>query len=308
MFNPRFRQAAAALSSAALLLAAAQALAEPAPAAEGATAAGGVTVTLVPGAWPVPEAPHVLNVLTQTADALLRHVGAPPRAVVEVGRASGGPGVSYRRDPADPYRVAVTAGYGQWPQMIYEFGHELCHVLSRFDAGASRRAPHPHQWFEEALCEAAALFALRVLARDWAEPSLGTHARAHARAMTQYAQTLRDEDHRSPAPHASLAAWYAANRGALARSPYYRARNEVVANALLDYFEQNPRRWAVLVNLNADPAAASATFRDYLQHWCDATPEPERPAVMDVMAMLGVPAAASPRESSAARQLAGGER
>lgn len=290
-----------------MLLAAGLASAEPLalPAAGGTPAAGGVTVTLAPGAWPASDAPHVLSVLKQTAGTLLRNIPLPPEASVEVGRSAGGPRVLYRGDAGERFRVELSAGYGRWPQMVYEFGHELCHVLTGFDAGASRRRPHSHQWFEEALCEAAGLFALQTLARDWSEPSLGPLAHAHSRALARYAETLRAEDHRTPAPHADLAAWYEANRRALARSPYYRARNEVVANALLEHFEEDPHRWSVIVNLNADPGAASAPFRDYLQHWCDATPEPERPAVMAVMAMLGIPAAASPGAPSTQRRRAG---
>lgn len=298
---PRPPCAARIPAAAALLIAAgiahADGAARPAPAV---SAQAGIEITLAAGAWPPGEAPHVLSVLHQTADALLRHIPTPPRAAIVVGRESDYPEVLYRRKAGEAFQVRVTPGYGAWPQLIYEFGHEFCHILTRFDAGAVRRGPHPHQWFEEALCEAAGLHSLQTLARDWSEPSLGPRAHAHARALARYADLLRTEPHRRPDPHPDLATWYRANRHVLARSPYYRAKNEVVANALLEYFEADPRRWSVITNINGDPTPPAA-FRDYLQHWCDATPEPQRPAVMDVMAMLGLPA--PPPQTSAAERL-----
>ena len=70
-----------------------------------------------------------------------------------------------------PYQMYLSARDRYWCQYVYQFSHELCHILTNFD----RAKQHRHKWFEESLCELSSLFVLHRLAEIWAESPARQH-------------------------------------------------------------------------------------------------------------------------------------
>lgn len=71
------------------------------------------------------------------------------------------------QDPSLPASEAVVwlGTHGRvWAQVAFQFAHEFCHVI----ADPKTMPWDRFLWIEEAICEAASLFALRCMAKTWA--------------------------------------------------------------------------------------------------------------------------------------------
>ncbi len=73
------------------------------------------------------------------------------------------PIVFYQRSARNEYIVELDVRGRYWSQYAYQFSHELCHILARYEKSRGRQ----NRWFEESLCELAALFTLRRMSESW---------------------------------------------------------------------------------------------------------------------------------------------
>lgn len=289
----------------ALLLVHPPALADYSPPGREARAAGlRVTVSVAPGNWGDADPADVQRVLTSVAQVFSaqfgelpagRHAGGLRLRVVPRGTA---PRVLFERGEAGEYLVHLSARDQRWYQYAYQFGHELCHVFSNFDHKAGGGEDHAagNQWFEESLCETAALFTLRQLAIAWETAPPARKWLGYGPAFAAYADQLLAEPQRRLPTGQTLAQWFAENRSLLAADPYLRDKNALFATALLPLFEREPARWQTIAYLNADAGSAGKAFEAYLADWLTACPPQDRPLVRDTMEMLGI----APVEQTAA--------
>ena len=72
------------------------------------------------------------------------------------------PIVWYQRNARREIVMLLNTEETYWSQYAYQFAHEFCHILCGYDEDYKG-----NQWFEEAICETASLFALRAMARAW---------------------------------------------------------------------------------------------------------------------------------------------
>ena len=217
-------------------------------------------LTVQNGNWGVTSLTAIRAVLAAAAGVLLEAFGTPPDAAVHVARWDQDPRVFY---DMRPYEIRISARDTYWCQYVYQFSHELCHVITGFD----RFKEHPHKWFEESLCELASLFVLHRLAEVWAEepPPHISEASEFAPNHAIYAEGM-EEKYRAP-PGIALPGWLAANIGTLGADPLRRHLNGVVAVALLDRFRRDPTLWRDCLSLNRWDPRADTTFSDYLESW-----------------------------------------
>jgi hypothetical protein len=127
---------------------------------------------------------------------------------------------------------------------------------------------------------------LKRLAFAWEVSPPYPHWAAYAPTFEEYAERFLSERHRRLPPATALATWFAQNEQDLARNPYLRGRNEVVANILLPLFEESPHLWVAIASLNREPRGNS--FRDYLQTWHANAPEECKGTIKHMMALFGV--------------------
>jgi len=231
------------------------------------------------GEWEgaVPE--DVRRVLGSAAAALLAEVPDAAMPPLEV-RARGGPIVLHQRGPAGLVRIRLNTGGNLWSQYAYQFAHEVCHVLCRYD-----RDPTGNQWFEESLCEMASLFVLRRMATTWKTDPPYPNWRSYAVHLGAYADE-RIAAARLP-EGTSLAEWYRVNRDALATVATDRERNTVVAAALLPLFEDQPHHWAAVPRINDAMPTAPQPFARYLADWRRSLPAERRATVDAIAAAFG---------------------
>lgn len=267
----------------AVLLASVAALLTSAPARSAGMA---VDIRVAPEGWGRADGMEVASLLQAVADVLIVSPEQVPARTIVVSPGEGNPVTLYAKGENDEYQVRLSARDRRWSQYAYQFGHELCHIMAAFDTGAA----NPHQWFEETLCETAALYTLRTLATTWktAPPYPGWEA--YAPAFNAYADQLLGEPHRQLPAHTSAAAWLQENEAGLRNHPYRREKNEILANQLLPLFESQPQGWQALAVLNRDEAngQADGDFSRHLQHWYGNANVPQQAFIHRILTLLGV--------------------
>lgn len=186
-----------------------------------------------------------------------------------------GPMVIYGLGERGERRVLLNTRDTYWSQYAYQFSHECCHIACNYRDG--NKANH---WFEESLCEAASLFTLRRMATTWQTDPPYSNWKDYSRALADYVddriaatEKLRDK---------SLAAWYRENEAALRKNSTDRAKNQIVALALLPLLEKDPQHWNAVAYLNQGDAERELTFAEFLQDWHDRVPKQHQPFVVAV--------------------------
>ena len=217
-------------------------------------------LTVANGNWGATSLATIRAVLGCAHGVLTSAFGTTPDAPVRVARWDREPrALCHQR----PYEIRLNARDRYWCQYIYQFSHELCHVMTGFD----RYRDHKHKWFEEAVCETASLFVLHRVAKTWEEvpPPDIFGARDFAANHQIYADNIETGYRRIP--DTPLPEWFAANIPRMEADPYRRDLNGVVAVASLDRFREDPSLWRDCGSLNQWDSGADATFACYLDSW-----------------------------------------
>jgi hypothetical protein len=234
------------------------------------------TTTLINDPIPSGNTGVIQAFFATAIDLLFQHSPSHPSLPSEIRVRFGieGPQVRYGGNSVAGYDFDLTAPNDDWCRHVYQFAHETCHVLAQF-----QQWQHPNQWFEEAVCEAASLYALETMS------SLGTEGqgpcvnlfyehppRPFHEAMQHYVDTLIAEPERQ-FDGVCLAQWLNQNEASLRQNPYQRELTNIVANKLLGFFAATPTYWTAVEFLNAKPCSAGRdSLRDYLDNWRVATP------------------------------------
>ena len=214
------------------------------------------------GKWGAASLADIRTVLDSVCDVLYEAFQKRPDDAIRVGQSVNGPEVF---NSQRPYEMRLCATDTYWSQFVYQFAHELCHVLTNFD----RCIGHRHKWFEESLCELASLYALRRASETWAAGHLESSGLLRP---VEFATNHRTYAAGIAAAYVSPAAvdlprWLNENIAALEANPVLRDLNGVVAVALLEPFQRRPALWRDCSVLNHWDAREDCTFGDYLDSW-----------------------------------------
>lgn len=250
-----------------------------------------IHIDIASGDWGNADIRDIQRVLESAAGELLAHAGTSGGDInIRVIPRSGAPKVLYERGGEGQYIIQLTARDERWPQYVFQFSHELCHVLSNFDhkeTTADAKVNESNQWFEESLCETASLFTLRRLATVWETNPPTRNWSSYAAQFSAYALRLMNEPHRHLPAAQLLRDWYAQNQSSLSSSPYLREKNELVATSLLPLFEAHPELWQSITYLNPMKTSASKPFAQYMSDWQTASPDKTLPD--QLLALFGLP-------------------
>jgi len=250
-----------------------------------------IAIDVVPGDWGNADVRDIKRVLDSVAGELLTYVEPPSKDIsIRVIPRSGSPKVLYERGAEGQYIIQLTARDGRWFQYVFQFAHELCHVLSNFDHKETigdEKVDESNQWFEESLCETASLFTLRRLAVVWEANPPTRNWSGYGNMFSAYATHLMSESHRHLPAGQSFLDWYAQNKSSLSGSPYLREKNELVAAKLLPLFEAHPELWQSIPYLNPAKSSAGKPFAQYVADWQAASPDKTLPD--QVLQLFGLP-------------------
>ncbi len=217
-------------------------------------------VAVANGDWGATSLRAVHAVLHSAAFVLCDAFGRVPNAPVRVHPGDGPPMVARDRRR---YWIRVAARDTYWCQYAYQFSRELCRALANFD----RIGRHRHKWFEESLCEVAALFALHRLSERFRHdpPSDVLGATDFAPHFTAYADEIANRA--PPLPPGGLAAWFCEKLPALEQNHADRDLHLTAATAMLNAFLDDGSRWRDCGSMNLWDAALDRSFAGYLASW-----------------------------------------
>lgn len=239
-------------------------------------------ITVESGPWGAARASTVQRVLQSAAGALWAYAsGRDPPPAILVSRSKSGPMTLHERGPRGEIRILLDTGDTYWAQYIFQFAHELGHVLCRHD-----RDEDANRWFEESICEVASLFVLRRLAEEWETRPPFPHWAPFAPRLAEYAQERLDGFMLPPG--VELSHWLRKVEPALRSAADRRDLNGTVAAALLPLLESQPAGWEAVAYLNEEPGSRDWSLAEYLAAWRRRAPARHGAFIDRVASTLGV--------------------
>ena len=235
-------------------------------------------IAVLPFGWGEAD-PKDIRVLLENAashlDRFLRRTLAGTIVIVPAPSNDWRPRTHYRPSACGPYFVQLTSCDRDWAKLSYQFCHELCHVLSGYE---SLRGG-PNNWFHEAICELASIFALRRMAEAWPSCPPYSNWKSYADALADYTEHLLSRKGRQLPVGVTLREWLSGEEEELRRDPCKRNENAVVAHSLLPILESEPSGWNAIRQL----PDSSAMFGDYLLEWYARVEPADRPFLKQIL-------------------------
>ena len=237
-----------------------------------------LTFTLVNHAAWKSSTDNVVNLLHATADELVCFFPERKFPVIEVGP-RGGPITYYDRGSKGEIRVRLDVEGSLWNQLIYQFAHEMGHIVCDY-----KSHEHKNKWFEESICETASLYVLRKVATKWKTAPAISKAESYAANFYKYAQR-RIDDAKLPEGK-TFAEWFKDNFELLTiKNGDARNQQTIIAsNVMLKHFERDPKSlWSAMAYLNTEKLTKLHTFEAYLSAWHRNCPEPLKASVKQLV-------------------------
>lgn len=249
-----------------------------APPSSGKPAARALDIKVLEDDWGGAPPGNIQAVCLSVAGELSKFLPDRQFDPITVTRSKDVPMVIYGKGWNGERRVKLNVAGTYWGQFSYQFGHEFGHILCNY-----RSAKNPNIWFEESLCETAAIFAIRRMAKSWRERPPYPRWKSYAGALEDYA----DAYIRAVPKVDDFAAWYEKNE-VLLREFDRPSFNVVAVRALLPLLEKNPEHWNALRWLNRWDPNRELTFVAYLADWHGRVPEMHKEFVADIAKAFNV--------------------
>lgn len=187
-----------------------------------------------------------------------------------------GPMALYERGPQGEFFILLNRDASDLPRAVYQFSHELCHVLCL----SKKEDDRNNKWFEEALCEAASHFVLRRLAD-------GSELKNFKDAYRSYLSRIEKKTNPIPAGQ-TFQQWYQAHKNKLRGTNEARELYKIIASEVfIPILEKSPYHWNALAYLNK-AFKKNQTFEEYLVHWHQNTPIPYRSFIQAIAKKFGI--------------------
>lgn len=243
-----------------------------------------LTVRVAPGDWGNANPAEIEVLLNSVGRELLKQFPGRRTVPIVVGPTRGGPVVMYQKGPSNEYRILLSAKDDHWAEYVYEFSHELMHILAGYELRPQTSTAR-HVWFEEMICEAASLYMLKRYAMSWHTLAPRPEWRGYAPELQRFTNRALTEKHRRLPTNVSFDEWFRDNGPALSNKPYLRQKNELVAMMFLPLLEKMPD-WRAIEYLNAGNREPAPSFYEYLARWYQKTPPPQRQLVTNTFGLF----------------------
>ncbi|WP_194722148.1 hypothetical protein [Noviherbaspirillum malthae] len=241
-------------------------------------------IRVAPGDWGNANPAEIEALLNSVGNEMLKHFPGSQVPPIIVSPSRNGPLVMYQKGPSNEYQVLLAAKDTHWAEYVYEFSHELLHILAGYDLRAPTRTAR-HQWFEEMLCETASLYMLKRYALSWDVLAPRTEWKGYTAELQRFTNRAFSEKHRRLPVNVTFEDWYQENGQSLATKPYLREKNELVAMMFLPLLEQI-QDWRAIGYLNLDNREGDPTLQDYLARWYRKTPVAQRQLVKNTFGVF----------------------
>lgn len=255
---------------------------------------GNVRIHVSDDGWGNANPKDIEVLLNRVALEVLKHFPGRKLDPIVVSHSRSGPVVLYQKSPNNEYQVYLAAKDEQWAEYVYEFSHELFHILANYQYHAP---PHNtrHQWFEEMLCESASLYALKKFSLTWEQSPPRPEWVSYAPAFQRFTRRALTEPHRQLPSDTSFLQWFQKNGPKLTNNPHMREKNELIAGLFLPLLENSPD-WQGVAYLNLNRSDEGLSFYQHLMNWYRNTPSVNRELVGNALKIFHFKAAPAERE------------
>lgn len=234
-----------------------------------------MTIIVEAGDWQAPPQ-DVQRLCEDVQSQFLRHLDDPPtgRILLRFDPMEG-PRVLFRVTPeVGDYTVLLSARGTKWARHAYEFAHELCHIVCRYE----RLRGNPNRWIEESLCELASISFILQMSETWKSAAPYPNWISFASSLESYGFELVHRSTYQLLDGETLGSWLRSHEHSLRMNPCQRDLNGQVALQLLPLFRSDPRAWRAIQHL----PSSHEYFEDYLATWERACPPDVRGTVRQI--------------------------
>ena len=209
---------------------------------------------------------EVQQVLVLACQQILPHTGREAWPALLISNTADGPMTLYQRGKEGQYVILLNTRDRRWCQYVFQFAHELGHIICGFKKNGS-----PHRWFEESISEVASLFVLQKMSTAWEKYPPRSDQASYFEEFPKY---LKSRINQVPEMNpSSFNKWWQKNRFVLKMDSTLRLKNLTIAKQLLPLFEKNPNAgWGACGYLNSFGFNKEDTFEDFLLDWSDSCP------------------------------------
>jgi hypothetical protein len=229
--------------------------------------AEGPAISVIEGRWGNVKLEEIHKVLESTLNVFIPHSPNLKNKRISVYKDSDAPLVHYQVSENGEYRIHLTSHDRLWCQYVFQFAHELGHIMCR-----TKRGDASNDWFEEMICEAASLFALKELSHKWSNSPPYPNWASYAEEFQNY-RTRRINQSSCP-ENFQIDSWWKQNRELLSQNSHLRKQNLWMAIQILPMINKQPKvAWSACHWLNQSKTKQPISFHEYLNHWKSACTE-----------------------------------
>ena len=226
----------------------------------------GIKISVIGENWGTGQHQDIKAVLTSATKQMTSHMREVVVADINIMRHEGDPETRRGKSGPTSYQILLSAQDTYWAQYSYQFGHELCHVLTNYE----QRFQKPNQWFEETICEAAALFTVRRMSQAWKDDPPYPNWTDYAEELEEYADKMATEVAGISPDDEAWTEWLGEHEECSRTNPYQRVGNRTIAVQMLPLFEQDPEGWNAIRKLPASEAEIEkfmAQWKESVDRW-----------------------------------------
>lgn len=236
--------------------------------------------------WGGASTQDVQAVLDSTVEAITPYMSFHSLGNILIRHGQGVPVSQYEKGPHGEYIIELSASGNHWAQYVYQFSHEMCHLISNYDLAPNNASRQ--QWMDESLCDAFSLFTLQQMEAQWKTKPPYPNWKEYAPNFAQYAEDELNQPHRKLPTGVKVSEWVAKHQQELSADPYAEGRhlNEVVGKQLLQVFSAKPENWAALNFLNLGDDSQDKSLDKFLNDWEDNTPSDMKGTVDTIQDLL----------------------
>lgn len=239
-------------------------------------------VSVTQSDWGDVTTEEIRIVLQSTANLLFKETGPKKWRPIVVSNSSAGPIVFFKKGSDNQNIVHLKTTGRYWCQYVFQFAHELGHIICGFQASNQK-----HLWFEETICEISSLIALRKMTVDWTTDPPSQELYTYAPEFAKYAQrrlALAKSKH-----NFNFNEWFMGKRTEIETNPLDYRRNLKIVKMLIPVFEENPSAWKACTYLHSIKGKNQLAFEDYLQKWSEKCPDTQtKKAVQKIADLFGL--------------------
>lgn len=193
---------------------------------------------------------------------------------------SRGPFIMYR--DSGLHSIAISAKAENIPQFIYQFSHEVCHVLQDYEIISPG---NPNLWFQESICMMASIWVLKEMYETW-EQNMPIKWRKQRPGILDYVDRIMSRP--GSQYYNTPEKWIVDNEDALRADFINPFTHHILVSQLsynfLDNFEDNPQGW----NAVAQIPSITGDMEVYMRDWYNTIDTEDKQFVQDLATEMGI--------------------